>query len=157
MVFFSDYPLGAAIRSLHSWARIRRLSRGGLLQTLRSVQLLPIYFIFKRMNYVMSSSSYRQDWCNLPDVILGDIMMMVGLESLDTLHTCRQVRRSWNGMIVRNTIFLSIIKSSISVRDYGHTKIQEKCGQENKNQMDRWQIPSIQCRDFSHFTSQILR
>merc|ERR1712242_263509 len=76
-----------------------RLSRGGLLQTLSSVQLLPKYLIFKRMNYVMSSSSYRQDWCNLPDVILGDIMMMVGLESLDTLHTCRQVRRSWNEMI----------------------------------------------------------
>ena len=86
---------------------------------------------------MMSTLSSRQDWNNLPDVLFGDIMMMVGLESLDTLHTCRQVRRSWNEMIVRNTIFLSIIKSSISVRDYGHTKIQEKCGQENKNQMGR--------------------
>ena len=37
-------------------------------------------------------------WHNLP--VFGDIMMIVGLESLDTLHTCRQVCRSWNEMIV---------------------------------------------------------
>ena len=42
----------------------------------------------------------RQDLQNMPDVIFFDIVMMVGLESLDTLHTCRQVCRSWNEMIV---------------------------------------------------------
>ena len=78
----------------------------------------------------------RQDWQNLPDVIFGDIMMMVGLESLDTLHTCRQVCRSWNENIVSNKIFLSSFKSSISVRDDGHTKIQEEYGRENKNKVE---------------------
>ena len=39
-------------------------------------------------------------WNTLPDVIFSDIMMMVGLESLDTLHSCRQVCQSWNEMIV---------------------------------------------------------
>ena len=38
------------------------------------------------------------------DVFFGDLMMMVGLESLETLNTCRQVCRSWNKMIVSNKI-----------------------------------------------------
>ena len=46
-------------------------------------------------------------WHNLPDVIFDDIMMRVGLESFDTLHTCRQVCRSWNEMIVSIKIFLN--------------------------------------------------
>ena len=65
-------------------------------------------------------------WHNPPEVIFGDIMMMVGVESLDTLHTCRQVCRSWNEMIVNKKIFLSNFNNFILARDYGHTKIQEK-------------------------------
>ena len=38
------------------------------------------------------------------NVFFGDLMMMVGLESLETLNTCRQVCRSWNKMIVSNKI-----------------------------------------------------
>ena len=47
-----------------------------------------------------------KDWQNLPvvSVIFGDLTTMVGLESLDTLHTCRQVCQSWNGMIVSNEV-----------------------------------------------------
>ena len=47
-------------------------------------------------------------WHNLPVTVFGDIMMIVGLDSLDTLHACRQMCRSWNDMIVSNDIFQSI-------------------------------------------------
>ena len=41
-------------------------------------------------------------WLTLPDLIFSDIMMMVGLESLESLHRCRQVCRTWNEMILRD-------------------------------------------------------
>ena len=53
-----------------------------------------------RRRVVNRTMEEHVDWNNLPDVIFGDIMMMVGLESLEILHTCRQVCRSWNEMIV---------------------------------------------------------
>ena len=52
-----------------------------------------------RRRVVNRTMEEHVDWQNLPDVIFGDIMMMVGLESLDTLHTCRQVCGGWNEMI----------------------------------------------------------
>ena len=39
-------------------------------------------------------------WLTLPDLIFSDIMMMVGLDSLDNLHRCRQVCSQWNEMIL---------------------------------------------------------
>ena len=42
------------------------------------------------------------DWLSLPELIFSDIMMMVGLESLDSLHRCRQVCKTWNEMILRD-------------------------------------------------------
>ena len=41
-------------------------------------------------------------WLMLPDLIFSDIMMMVGLESLESLHRCRQVCSTWNEMILRD-------------------------------------------------------
>ena len=41
------------------------------------------------------------NWLTLPDLIFNDIMMMVGLESLNCLHGCRQVCTTWNDMILR--------------------------------------------------------
>ena len=38
----------------------------------------------------------------LPDLIFSDIMMMVGLESLDSLHRCRQVCSKWNEKILKD-------------------------------------------------------
>ena len=35
------------------------------------------------------------------DIIFEKIMMMVGLDSLESLHRCRQVCRTWNVMIMR--------------------------------------------------------
>ena len=40
-------------------------------------------------------------WLTLPELILSDIMMMVGLKSLESLHRCRQVCSKWNEMILR--------------------------------------------------------
>ena len=39
-------------------------------------------------------------WLTLPDLIFSDIMMMVGLDSLECLHRCRQVCSQWNEMIL---------------------------------------------------------
>ena len=41
-------------------------------------------------------------WLTLPDLIFSDIMMIVGLESLESLHRCRQVCSKWNEKILRN-------------------------------------------------------
>ena len=41
-------------------------------------------------------------WLMLPEMIFSDIMMMVGLESLESLHRCRQVCKSWNEKILRD-------------------------------------------------------
>ena len=41
-------------------------------------------------------------WLTLPDLIFNDIMMMVGLKSLESLHRCRQVCKTWNEMILRD-------------------------------------------------------
>ena len=62
-----------------------------------------------RRRVVNKTTEEHVDWNNLPDVIFGDIMMMVGLESVETLHACRQVCRSWNEMIVGSKIFQSIL------------------------------------------------
>ena len=53
---------------------------------------------------LLNSVNVIKDWQNLPDIIFGDLMMMVGLEILETLNTCRQVCRSLNKMIVSNEI-----------------------------------------------------
>ena len=41
-------------------------------------------------------------WTTLPELIFSDIMMMVGLKSLESLHRCRQVCKTWNEMILRD-------------------------------------------------------
>ena len=40
-------------------------------------------------------------WVTIPDLIFSDIMMMVGLASLESLHRCRQVCSKWNEKILR--------------------------------------------------------
>ena len=40
-------------------------------------------------------------WLTLPELIFSDIMMIVGLESLESLHRCRQVCNLWNEKILR--------------------------------------------------------
>ena len=54
-----------------------------------------------------SSSTIMTCWKNLPDVVFGDLMMILGLEGyiegLEYLHRCRQVCQSWNKMIAQMT------------------------------------------------------
>ena len=42
------------------------------------------------------------DLIKLPDLIFSDIMMMVGLKSLESLYQCRQVCKTWNEKILRD-------------------------------------------------------
>ena len=42
------------------------------------------------------------DWLLLPELIFSDIMLMVGLESLESLHRCRQVCSEWNEKILHD-------------------------------------------------------
>ena len=49
------------------------------------------------------SSTYYQNWLLTPyPDIFDKIMMMVGLNSLESLHRCRQVCSTWNAMIMQN-------------------------------------------------------
>ena len=41
-------------------------------------------------------------WLTLPELIFSEIMLMVGLGSLESLHRCRQVCRKWNESILVN-------------------------------------------------------
>ena len=89
------------------------MDQAALLQLIHAANFMNIPDLLltacKIVAIMMSSLSSIQDWQNLPDVIFGDIMMIVGLESLETLHACRQVCRSWNEMIVGSKIFQSIL------------------------------------------------
>ena len=49
------------------------------------------------------SSQDNPDWRMLGhDPVLEKIMMMVGLDSLESLHRCRQVCTAWNLMIIQS-------------------------------------------------------
>ena len=64
-------------------------------------------------------------WLMLPDLIFSDIMMMVGLESLESLHRCRQVCKTWNEMILRD------IWESPSRRKIMKERIEKNWGPDN--------------------------
>ena len=36
----------------------------------------------------------------MPDLLFSDIMLMVGLENIESLHRCRQVCKTWNEKIM---------------------------------------------------------
>ena len=41
-------------------------------------------------------------WHTMPDLPFTDIMMMVGLENIESLHRCRQVCKNWDEKIMSN-------------------------------------------------------
>ena len=43
----------------------------------------------------------KLNWLILPEILFTEIMLMVGLQSIDSLHKCRQVCRTWNENILR--------------------------------------------------------
>ena len=44
----------------------------------------------------LSTIEIPSSWQTIPNIIFGDILMMVGLNSLEDLKKCRQVCQSWN-------------------------------------------------------------
>lgn len=75
-------------------------------------------------------------WLTLPELIFSDIMMMVGLKSLESLHRCRQVCKTWNDMILRE------IWESQSKKMIMKEKIEKNWGD------GYWMFPSDE--DISH-------
>ena len=47
-------------------------------------------------------SLYHSNGLVFPEEILSEIWLMVGLESLESLHRCRQVCQTWNELIMKN-------------------------------------------------------
>ena len=47
-------------------------------------------------------------WKSMPDVAFCDIMMMIGFNSYEDLHRCRQVSQSWNVMIALMTKYKKV-------------------------------------------------
>ena len=66
----------------------------------------------------MTNSEIR-GWLELPDLIFGDIMLMVGLEGFESLHRCRQVCKTWNDKI------LTVIWGNLTKRKRIQLKIEE--------------------------------
>ena len=52
-------------------------------------------------------------WAMLPELIFSDIMKIVGLESLESLHRCSQVCITWNDMILRDIWTKKMMKRRI--------------------------------------------
>ena len=64
--------------------------------------LFKIFYHFQ-INQTKMSSQENPDWRMLGlNLIFQKIMMMVGLDSLESLHRCEQVCTAWNAMIKRN-------------------------------------------------------
>ena len=63
------------------------------------------------------SSQDNPDWrLSGQDLIFQKIMMMVGLDSLESLHLCQQVCTTWNTMIIQNVWESSSKKNIIKMR-----------------------------------------
>ena len=66
------------------------------------------FTLFKRLSFLDTpatkmSTSDDQNWLMTPyPEIFEKIMMMIGLDSLESLHRCRQVCTAWNAMIMQN-------------------------------------------------------
>ena len=87
------------------------------------------------------SSQDNPDWRMLGhDLIFQKIMMMVGLDSLESLHRCEQVCTTWNDMIMQN------IWESSSKRNIMKMRIEKKMRIKKKNWAEKF--PSNE--DISH-------
>ena len=82
----------------------------------------------------------NEEWQNLPDVIFGDIMMMMGLNSLEVLHRCRQVCQSWNVRIFEMT-------------KYKKDKLRRQADSQAAQIRDKWVLPQTRLPQASAFPS----
>ena len=67
-------------------------------------------------------------WKDLPDIIFGDILIMMGLNSLEHLHRCRQVCQGWNVMIAPLTKYKkdTIRRTAESLMRQGKELVKDK-------------------------------
>ena len=72
------------------------------------------------------------DWLLLPDLVFNDLMLIIGLQSLESLHRCRQVCKTWNDKITsniwehqtrKNILIVGIVKKWVKMSRY-----PEMCG-----------------------------
>ena len=77
----------------------------------------------------MMSSLSSNGWQHLPEVPFEDIMMMVGLESLENLCRCKKVCRSWRAMIVMR--YFELTKTKNVYLQLNMTKHQLNCLKRN--------------------------
>ena len=47
------------------------------------------------------SSSQNPNWLTMPDLVFDKIMLIIGLDCLESLDSCRQVCRAWSVAIMR--------------------------------------------------------
>ena len=52
--------------------------------------------------YSPLKNSTNDDWSLLPDPIFDKIILIIGLESPESLHNCKQVCKAWKKGIMRN-------------------------------------------------------
>ena len=67
-------------------------------------------------------SLYHSNGLVFPEEILSEIWLMVGLESIESLHRCRQVCHTWNELILINIWENTRNKNMIASR------IKRNCG-----------------------------
>ena len=80
-------------------------------------------------------------WQNWPHFLFGEVMTMMGRESLQALQKCRQVCQSWNMMISQMTMYdkAIIIREAESLA----AKIREKWRYPGEEEASREQIFSL--------------
>ena len=59
------------------------------------------------------SNPFNKDWLRLPDLVLGDIMKMIALESVTTLRICTEVCTRWEEEIMSNPFIKQIARTKI--------------------------------------------
>ena len=64
------------------------------------------------------SASQNINGLLFPEEILIEILLIVGLESLESLHKCRQVCQTWNKLIMNNIWENPSIKNMIERQLY---------------------------------------
>ena len=65
------------------------------------------------------ASSAHMNVLLLPDPIFDKIMLDIGIESLKSLHSCRQVCKGWDERIVRNILKNQSKRKILSAMDWG--------------------------------------
>ena len=76
-----------------------------------------VIFLAEFKSLLMMTALLSPTWVTMPDLIFGEVMLIVGIGNLECLHRCRQVCKYWNEKIMtiiwENSRNTKIITSSI--------------------------------------------